>query len=66
MRDRWYAKGSKNKYDPQIGAAALANTQLAERSEAWNKDYFEKYVAPAMTQMIKETSTLIARGKSST
>jgi hypothetical protein len=55
MRDRWYAKGSKNKYDPKIGEAALANTAIAERSEAFNKDYFEKYVSPAMTQLIEES-----------
>ena len=29
MRDRWFRKGAKNKYDPQIGQAALANTRLA-------------------------------------
>jgi hypothetical protein len=61
MLDRWYTKGSSNKYDPQIGAAALANTQLAERAEAWNRDYFDKYVAPAMAQLIKESDVNIER-----
>jgi hypothetical protein len=61
MRDRWYAKSKKNKYDPQIGEAAKANVALAERSEAWNKDYFDKYVAPAMTQLIKESDVNIDR-----
>jgi len=61
MRDRWYCKASKNKYDPQIGEAAKANVALAERSEAWNRDYFDKYVAPAMSQLIKESDTNIER-----
>jgi hypothetical protein len=61
MRDRWYAKGSKNKYDPQIGEAAKANVALGERSEAWNKEYFEKYVQPAMAQMVKESEVNIER-----
>jgi hypothetical protein len=61
MRDRWYAKGSKNKYDPQIGEAAKANVALGERSEAWNKEYFDKYVAPAMTQLVKESDVNIER-----
>src|SRR5678816_258555 len=61
MRDRWYTKGSKNKYDPQIGAAAQANVALGERSEAWNREYFDKYVAPAMTQLVKESDVNIER-----
>jgi hypothetical protein len=61
MRDRWFRKGSKNKYDPQIGAAAQANVALAERSEAWNKDYFEKYVQPAMAQLVDESKTNLER-----
>lgn len=61
MRDRWFRKGKKNKYDPQIGEAAKANVALAERSEAWNKDYFEKYVQPAMAQLVKESDVNIER-----
>jgi hypothetical protein len=61
MRDRWYRKGGHNRYDPQIGAAALANTQLAERSEAWNRDYFDKYVQPAMAQLVTESQTNLDR-----
>jgi hypothetical protein len=63
MRDRWHrgSGGSKNPYDPQIGAAAQANTALAERSEQWNEDYFNKYVSPALEQMVTESKTNLDR-----
>lgn len=54
MRDRWYRSGgSKNPYDPQIGAAAQANTQLAQQAEQFNEDYYNKYVTPAMDELIR-------------
>lgn len=48
MRDRWFRKGSKNKYDPQIGEAAKSEAALAERTQQFNEDYFNKYVVPAL------------------
>jgi hypothetical protein len=54
MRDRWYRSGgTKNPYDPQIGAAAAAQAQLAQQSEKFNEDYFNKYVTPAMDELIR-------------
>jgi hypothetical protein len=61
MRDRWYRKAKKNAYDPQIGEAAKANTALAQQAQDWNKDYFEKYVAPAMAQLTTESQTNLDR-----
>jgi hypothetical protein len=54
MRDRWYRSGgSKNPYDPQIGAAAQAQAQIAQQAQSFNQDYFTKYVTPAMDEMIR-------------
>jgi hypothetical protein len=44
-------KSVKNDYDPQIGAAALQNAQLADKELAFSQDYFTKYVAPALQTM---------------
>ena len=54
MRDRWYRTGgTKNPYDPQIGAAAAAQAQTAQQAQQFNQDYFDKYVTPAMDEMIR-------------
>ena len=62
MRDRWFSKkDTKGQYDPQVGAAAAANTAVAERAQAWNEDYFNKYVSPVLTQMVDESKTNLDR-----
>jgi hypothetical protein len=54
MRDRWYCTGgTKNPYDPQIGIAAAANAETAKQAQQFNEDYFNKYVTPAMDEMIR-------------
>jgi hypothetical protein len=60
MRDRWYRKGGKG-YDPQVGEAAKANTAVAERSQQWNEDFFDKYVAPTLTQAMRESEVNLGR-----
>lgn len=44
-------KDVKNDYDPQIGAAAQANVDLAREQMQYTQEYFEKYVAPALQTM---------------
>jgi len=62
MRDRWYAKkNAKGQYDPQVGAAAAANSAVAERAQAWNEDYFNKYVSPVLDQMREESAVNVKR-----
>ena len=58
MPDRTQCGGKKSKgqYDPQVGAAAAANTALAERSQKWTEDFYAKFVAPAMEAMTLETA----------
>jgi hypothetical protein len=60
MRDRWYRKGGQS-YDPQVGQAAQANSALAERSEAWNEDFYNKYIAPTLQQAMTESKTNLDR-----
>lgn len=48
-------KDAKGQYDPQVGAAAAANSALAERSQAWTEDFYAKYVAPALDVATKST-----------
>ena len=40
MPDRTQCKkNAKGQYDPQVGAAAAANTALAERAQSWTEDF---------------------------
>jgi hypothetical protein len=62
MRDRYYSKkDQKGQYDPQVGAAAAANTAVAQKSEQWNEDFYNKYVAPALQQSIEESKVNLDR-----
>jgi hypothetical protein len=62
MRDRYYSKkDQKGQYDPQVGAAAAANTAVAQKSEQWNEDFYAQHVAPALDQMMAESKTNIER-----
>lgn len=45
-------KGSKNSYDPQVGAAAQANAALAQRAQDFTEQYYQKYVTPLIEEMI--------------
>lgn len=40
-----------NAYDPQIGAAAQANTALAEKAQNFSENYYNTQVAPLLEQM---------------
>lgn len=42
-------------YDPQIGAAAQAQTAIAQQTLDFNKEYFTTYVAPLITSMTEST-----------
>lgn len=44
-------KDAKGAYDPQVGAAAAANTALAERAQSFSEDYYTKYITPMLEQM---------------
>jgi hypothetical protein len=56
MLERSQCKSSGGKqYDPQVGAAAAANTALAERSQQWTEDFYDKYIAPLMDGELKAT-----------
>jgi hypothetical protein len=64
MRERYYSKKDQNgQYDPQVGAAAAGNTAIAERAQAWNEDYFTKYVSPVLNQMVEESKSNAANQK---
>ena len=56
MPDRMqWKKDAKGQYDPQVGAAAAANTALAERTQNWTEDYYAKVITPALEAMTKAT-----------
>ena len=58
MHERYYCKkDQKGAYDPQVGAAAAANTAVAQKSEQFNEDFYSKYVAPQLDIMAKQTAT---------
>src|SRR5215471_1170910 len=62
MLDRWHrGSGSQNKYDPQVGAAASANAAIAQKAEQWNEDFYDKYVAPTLTQAMRESEVNLGR-----
>lgn len=48
-------KDTKGQYDPQVGAAAAANSALAARTQAWTEDFYAKFVAPMLEQSTKAT-----------
>ena len=57
MRERYYCKKDEGgQYDPQVGAAAAANTAVAQKSEQFNEDFYNKYVAPQLDAMAKQTA----------
>jgi hypothetical protein len=57
MRERYYCKkDDKGAYDPQVGAAAAANSAVAQKSEQFNEDFYNKYVAPQLDAMAKQTA----------
>lgn len=39
-----------NQYDPQIGQAALQESQLAQQEQNWTQNYYDQYVTPALQQ----------------
>jgi hypothetical protein len=54
MRDRTlFKKNTKGQYDPQVGAAAAANTALAERAQSWTEDFYEKHIVPTLESAIR-------------
>lgn len=52
-------KDSGPDYDPQVGAAAQANAQIAQQTLDFNKEYYTTYVAPLIGEMT--TSSAHAR-----
>jgi hypothetical protein len=49
-------KDAKGSYDPQVGAAAQANTALAERTQAWTEDFYAQHITPMLEAMSKATA----------
>lgn len=39
-----------NSYDPQIGAAAQTQANLAQQEQDWTQNYYDQYVTPALKQ----------------
>ena len=57
MHERYYCKkDDKGSYDPEVGQAAAANTAVAAKSEQFNEDFYNKYVAPSIDAMAKQTA----------
>lgn len=55
-RKQCVSKSSKSQYDPQVGAAAAANVALAEKSQAWTEDFYEKHITPMLEATAKSTA----------
>jgi hypothetical protein len=56
MRDRYFLKkDAKGAYDPQVGAAATAQTALAQQAQQWNQDFYNQHVAPSLDAMATQT-----------
>jgi len=49
-------KKGANKYDPQVGAAAAKNAEIAEKSMQFSEDYFNKYMAPLINEMTAQSA----------
>lgn len=50
-------KGSGPGYDPQVAANAAAQTALAERTQKFTEDYYNKYITPLLDQQSKLATT---------
>jgi hypothetical protein len=62
MRDRYYSKkDAKGAFDPQVGAAAQAQTALAQHTQDWNEKFYNEQVAPVLQQMTKESEVNLGR-----
>jgi hypothetical protein len=62
MRDRYYSKkDAKGAFDPQVGAAAQAQTALAQHAQDWNEQFYNEQVAPVLQQMTKESEVNLGR-----
>jgi hypothetical protein len=62
MRDRYYCKkDAKGAYDPQVGAAAAAQTALAQQAQQWNQDFYTQQVAPSLQAMTEQTKESTAQ-----
>lgn len=64
MRKRSVCGGGgpvQNQYDPQIGAAAQANSDVAQRAQQFSEDYYNNTIAPLLKQTVDASTA--AQGK---
>jgi hypothetical protein len=54
-------KNPKSQFDPEIGKAASAQTALAERTQAWTEDFYDKHLTPLLETLSKTTAEDSAR-----
>lgn len=50
MLERLQLKSGKNSYDPQVGAAAQANSALAQRAQDFTEKYYQEHITPLLDQ----------------
>ena len=48
-------KDHETQYDPQIGAAAQANTAVAERAQAFSENFYKERISPLLDEMISSS-----------